>query len=307
MMAILRKNNRDKFTVVSNEAIRDDSISLKALGLLVRLLSLPDDWEFSEEGLIKIFKKDGQASVRSGLKELESTGYLKRERKRDERGHMSSVEWTVYENPHLENPSLVIPNLDNRPQLNTKGTKDEETKDLNIPYTPPEGNECKDDFKKLLEQTMGFVPNQQREATQETPVLEGKQPAKRVSKRRKKHELTPEQTENFNRFWESYPKKKDKGSAIDAWMDINPDDELADRIIKSCEYMVKSGQWTTNRKDPAYQYIKYPSSWLNVMGWEDEDAQPPKTYSYEFTRIGGDSVEENALRNQVKVKVKENE
>ncbi len=280
MMAILRKSNRDKFTVVSNEAIRDDSISLKALGLLVRLLSLPDDWEFSEEGLIKIFKKDGQASVRSGLKELESTGYLKRERKRDERGHMSSVEWTVYENPHLENPSLVIPNLDNRPQLNTKGTKDEETKDLNTPSNPPEGNECKDDFKKLLEQTMGFAPKQSKE------------------------ESEPESTKlTFDDFWATYPKKKSKGQALKTWNKLKPNQQTIKKMIAAIGVMKTKDSWT---KDNG-QFIPYPSSWLNDMGWEDEEAQPPKTYSYEFTRIGGDSVEENALRNQVKVKVKENE
>ena len=153
-MAILRKNNRESFTVVCNEAIRDEELSLKALGLLVHLLSLPDNWEFSEDGLIKIFKKDGQASIRSGLKELESRGYLKRERNRDEKGRLISVEWTVYEKPRLENPSLDMsslenPNLENRPQYNTKETKDEYNKELSNknPHTPT-GAERKSESKK---------------------------------------------------------------------------------------------------------------------------------------------------------------
>ncbi len=143
-MAILRKNNRDKFTVVGNDAIRDENLSLKALGLLVHLLSLPDDWEFSEDGLVKIFKKDGQSSIRSGLKELECAGYLIRERRRDDKGHLATVEWTVFENPHLGNRNLDNPNLDNRPQYNTNTIKDVINKESNnTPYNPPEGEQKK--------------------------------------------------------------------------------------------------------------------------------------------------------------------
>ncbi len=119
-MAFLRNINREKFTVIDNSAIRDDNLSLKALGLLVKLLSLPDNWEFSENGLEKAFKKDGQSSIRSGLKELENCGYLTRKKGRDDKGRIARVEWIITENPHLENPSLDNPNLDNQPQLNTK-------------------------------------------------------------------------------------------------------------------------------------------------------------------------------------------
>lgn len=49
-MAILRNPNRGKFTVVDSYALRDDNLSLKARGLLVTMLSLPDNWQFSENG-----------------------------------------------------------------------------------------------------------------------------------------------------------------------------------------------------------------------------------------------------------------
>ena len=118
-MAILRNPKKESFTVVDNHALRDDNLSLKARGLLVTLISLPDNWHFSEDGLIEIFKNDGQASIRSGIKELEKFGYLSRERTRDEYGRMAKVVWTVSDNPRLENPSVVNSNLENRPQLNT--------------------------------------------------------------------------------------------------------------------------------------------------------------------------------------------
>lgn len=50
-MAILRNPTKGKFTVVDNYALRDENLSLKSRGLLVTMLSLPDNWQFSENGL----------------------------------------------------------------------------------------------------------------------------------------------------------------------------------------------------------------------------------------------------------------
>ncbi len=114
-VGVFRNLNRERFTAIDNAAVKDDGLSLKALGLLVKLLSFPDDWEFSENGLEKAFEKDGRTSIRSGLKELESAGYLTRKRVRDEKGHIVKVAWIVTEKPHLENHSL-----ENQPNYNNK-------------------------------------------------------------------------------------------------------------------------------------------------------------------------------------------
>lgn len=137
-MAILRNPKQGKFTVLDNYALRDNGLSLKARGLLATMLSFPDNWEFSENGLCAIFKKDGQASIRSGLKELEERGYLTRTRTRDKFGRVSSVEWAVCDYPRLENPSVVNSNLDFRPQLNTKESNTDSMKELrnNPPVSP---------------------------------------------------------------------------------------------------------------------------------------------------------------------------
>lgn len=118
------KNKTQQFTTVAQNIIRDENLSLKDLGLLVSLLSLPDSWEFSERGLYAIFPNDGQNSIRTGLKNLEEFGYLKRERKRIS-GKLADVEWSIYDSPCLENPNVEKPNvekpsLENPPQYNTK-------------------------------------------------------------------------------------------------------------------------------------------------------------------------------------------
>lgn len=75
---IIRNKTRDRYTVVLQSITTDTRLSLKDLGLLVKLLSLPDNWKFSEKGLQKIFVNDGLDSIRTGLKNLEKCGYLRR-------------------------------------------------------------------------------------------------------------------------------------------------------------------------------------------------------------------------------------
>ena len=97
-MAKLRVKKNGDYTVISNAALRDPRLSCKACGLLVRMLSLPDGWNFSIRGLASMYK-DGKAAVDTALKELEEAGYLRRTRTRDANGRLSDVEYTIMEIP----------------------------------------------------------------------------------------------------------------------------------------------------------------------------------------------------------------
>lgn len=112
-MAIIRKK-AGRYLVMPQKVFEDEHLSFKGIGMLAFLLSLPDNWEFSENGLIAVSKNDGQVSIRTALKELENGGYLIRKRVRDEAGRVSGVEWNIYDEPHLENPHMEV-----RPQSNT--------------------------------------------------------------------------------------------------------------------------------------------------------------------------------------------
>jgi hypothetical protein len=100
------------------------------------MLSLPDNWQFSENGLEAIFPNDGQTSIRTGLKKLEQAGYLSRKRQRGEKGQITGVVWYLRDTPcgdkpHCENHNLENPNWANPPQSNTKqsNTKESNTKE----------------------------------------------------------------------------------------------------------------------------------------------------------------------------------
>ena len=122
-MAFLRKEHKENYTCISNDVFKSD-LSLKARGMLCTMLSLPDYWEFSENGLQEILR-DGQTSIRSAIKELEAAGFLSRTRERDESGRIGRCIWIVCDYPHFENPSMDTPSLDKsnlgyEPQLSTK-------------------------------------------------------------------------------------------------------------------------------------------------------------------------------------------
>lgn len=74
-MSIFRINKNSNYTVMSNCHLREVDMSLKSKGLLSIMLSLPDDWDYSIEGLVSICKENHTA-IRSALSELKDFGYL---------------------------------------------------------------------------------------------------------------------------------------------------------------------------------------------------------------------------------------
>lgn len=79
---IYRKVKKRAFTQVDNYMLLDSSISLQAKGLLMVMLSRPDEWTFYESELIK-HCTNGLFSLRSAMKELIEAGYLVRYQERD--------------------------------------------------------------------------------------------------------------------------------------------------------------------------------------------------------------------------------
>ena len=140
-MSVFRVEKTKGYTVMSNHHIRNHTLSLKAKGLLSQMLSLPEDWDYTLQGLAQINKESIDA-IREAVRELERAGYIKRSRERDERGCLRGTVYTIYEQPHaeptpeepaqalptldnptLEKPMLEKPTLENPTQLNTKSTK----------------------------------------------------------------------------------------------------------------------------------------------------------------------------------------
>ena len=116
-MAVYRVNKNRGYTVMANYHLRDKTLSLKAVGLLSKMLSFNDGWQFSTKGLSAICK-EGPDAVLAALRELEDHGYLIRHRQRDAKGRMSSMVFEIYEKPQTglpdtEKPHTEKPDTDN--------------------------------------------------------------------------------------------------------------------------------------------------------------------------------------------------
>ena len=117
-MAVFRIDKTRDYTVMSNHHLRNTELSLKAKGLLSLMLSLPENWDYTTKGLAAICK-DGIDSISSCIRELEKHGYIIRERMRNEKGQLTTIEYTILEQPKntpperekpiRENPVLDIP------------------------------------------------------------------------------------------------------------------------------------------------------------------------------------------------------
>ena len=71
-MALFRVNKNKNYTVMANYHLRDKNLSLKAKGLLSQMLSLPDDWDYTVNGLCAI-NKESVSAMQTTLKEHRHT------------------------------------------------------------------------------------------------------------------------------------------------------------------------------------------------------------------------------------------
>ena len=126
-MAVLRKRKRNNYTVIDNGIFKNRLLSLKAKGLLCLMLSLPDDWEYSVEGLATL-SDDGRVAVSNALKELENMRYFKRV-KVYKHGRISGIEYIISEEPmddSLDAENLLSETMtaEECEQLNTNNNKE---------------------------------------------------------------------------------------------------------------------------------------------------------------------------------------
>jgi len=109
-VAVFRVEKNHNYTVMSNYHLRDTRLTLKSIGLLSKMLSLTDEWDYTTRGLAAICK-EGVDAIGAALKELEARGYLDTE------------------NPYLDTPDTAQPYTEKRAQLN----KDRRSKEKEIP------------------------------------------------------------------------------------------------------------------------------------------------------------------------------
>ena len=76
-MGIVVKKQKSFYKSINIQFAQDKKISYKARGILIYLLSKPDNWECRIFDLVSNSDKDGIRSIQSALKELVASGYAK--------------------------------------------------------------------------------------------------------------------------------------------------------------------------------------------------------------------------------------
>ena len=113
---IIRSIRTQNFTIIPNLIVEDKSIDWKELGLLVFLLSKPDEWEVSVHHLAKQ-RKAGRDSILNMLKTLRDAGYVVMNRK-----HEGGVDYVIYDTPQnrkkplTENPEVATEKSEPKPE-----------------------------------------------------------------------------------------------------------------------------------------------------------------------------------------------
>lgn len=287
-MAVFRVEKNHSYTVMANHHLRDERLSLKSKGLLSLILSLPDDWRISIEGMTQ-FSADGKDAIRSAIRELTDAGYITRAQTHSEAGTFSGYDYIVHETPvaspssgfpTMEKPTTGNPTTENPTQRNT-----EELSTVLPPIVPHEGDVGDDnpsvsgaaaDSPTPLSAACGGISPRRGESALCTREPQSAETPKR--KRRSTKSAPDYRPDTFARFWAAYPRGEDKQGAIAAWDELKPDDAMLQAMSRALVRQKASEEWQRGIGIP------YAVRWLRRRRWEDEikaPAPPPE-------RAGGD-------------------
>lgn len=251
-MAIFRCHKNANFTAISNEVFRDKNLSLKGIGMLCFMLSFSENWHYSINGICAL-RKESETAITSAINELKEAGYLIVTKQNGKDGHFEYV-YDVYDSkqsklspsaelPAVENPCMVIPDMETHPLYKEYIDKEYIDKDCNI-------------------QTSSYVPNTDTDKETNTYQSSYVRPASRTNR--------DELEERFERFWSAYPKKVGKGAAHKSFLKIRPSEPLLEKMLRAVEAASVTEQWLKDKG----QFIPLPATWLNQERWEDEIEAP---------------------------------
>ena len=112
-MSVYRRHKEKNYTCISNDLFNDKTLSMKAKGLLAQILSLPENWKYSVNGLASLFS-DGRDAVNGAINELIEHGYIVRTKTVNEDGLFDGYVYDIYEKPQTDNEKIAdFPFTDN--------------------------------------------------------------------------------------------------------------------------------------------------------------------------------------------------
>ncbi len=131
-MKIVKSEASGQFFVVGMDVSKDRRLSLTERGMLLTLLSLPPDWDFTVEGMTKILP-DGRDRIRTAMNNLKKYGYVRQVQGRREDGSFDSGHMEIYhrsfdtgwdnDKPLSASPTSENPTSAKEPEVNNHISK----------------------------------------------------------------------------------------------------------------------------------------------------------------------------------------
>ena len=97
---------KSNFTVVHNQFLDDKELKNAPVGLLMRMLRLPSNWQFSVKSLMKMCN-EGERAITNQLNVLEKNKYVVRICKKSANGRISDWEYIISDE-HLPEEFVVL-------------------------------------------------------------------------------------------------------------------------------------------------------------------------------------------------------
>lgn len=244
---IRRVKHERQYVCVSNDVARDGRLTLRARGLLVHLLSLPDGWEVSSERLADACI-EGRDAIRKTLTELEQYGYVLRQRERSEAGTVRTIV-LVDEAGSLDSPTP------GKPVIGL--TRDDTVKGQVAPATEKPGPGSPGVKERPSTKTKKKGPR----AGTLTPSLfeEGSEDSERAS-------ASP-----FDEWWATYPRKIDKKPARVVY------DARLREGVEPGQLLLAAKHYAQTREGEPIKFTKHPKTFLAKDGpWTEWVDGPPE-------------------------------
>lgn len=238
----IRVEKNKNYTTINNEFLKRNDLSWKAKGILAYILHLPNDWSVNLSEIMT-HATEGERAFRSGWKELEEHGYVKRYPVRAGQ-RISHWETIVNEKPNISNTSLDCDNSKVEKSIDVKGSSE---------------LSCFVDVQSVDVQSVD-VHNVELLSTKDTKYLN------KLSTNNTNKPSPTELEERFNELWKLYPIKKSRKTALAAYKKANKAGVKDEEIKTGIENYKKEIE--IKRTDE--KYIAHGSTWFNQERWNDD-------------------------------------
>ncbi len=279
-MTIIRHQSRT-WTSVDNQVINDTRLGLKAMGLLVYMLSKPNDWRFYQEQLRETWG-EGRDSMRTIMRTLTECGYVRRHYNHDAQGRIRKVT-IVSELPHssgVQDGGMTAKPNDGSPVR--RSTR---------PSVEPSVGEPVDIQRTDLDKELTSLKTENIQQKTEEPLVhpQAEWTTPPPQEKKKIHAMDEVSHDHlFATFWTHYPRKEGKAEAQKAWAKKVIGQGAAEQAIEAIKQRI--GINSQEKK-----FIPLAGTWINKERWKDLDT-PLGVYS--LFEDNDSSNEETAMEEQ---------